>query len=178
MTTLQKATKTLATRNAKSLNRTHALALLFHACWWAAFFLRFRRQLLLYLVLALPSVLIQIFFERSSRPTWQASSVGAREVKSAGEDLEQKGLTEWMWDVLYWTWGCLVLVSILGDKAWWAWSIIPAYSIYLAVCLYSGTRQGFTSSTGSMEATDATGGISKRQAKAEKRGSRQVYSYR
>jgi len=24
-----------------------------------------------------------------------------------------------MWDVLYWGWGCVVLASLFGDKAWW-----------------------------------------------------------
>lgn len=58
-------------------------------------------------------------FERNSRPKYNG-----KELKSAGDDLEAKGLTEWMWDVVYWTWGCVVLAALVGD---WAW--------YLYVCL-------------------------------------------
>lgn len=70
-----------------------------------------------YIILSAPSLVIQLWFERIARPTLGPKG----EVKRSGEDLEAKGLTEWMWDVLYWTYGCLFLVTVFGDWAWWIW---------------------------------------------------------
>lgn len=42
------------------------------------------------------------------------------EVLKSGEDLEAKGLTEYMWDILYWTYGTLAFSAVIGDRAWWA----------------------------------------------------------
>ena len=96
-------------------------------------------------------------------------------MRRAGEDLGAKGLTEWMWDVLYWSWGCLGLVTVLGDRAWWAMLVVPLYSAWLAFSTYSGVRQGL----GGFGAADGGGGgqegQSKRQAKLEKRGQRVQY---
>jgi len=43
------------------------------------------------------------------------------ELRRAGEDLDAQGLTEFLWDVLYWTWGCLLFAAALGDWAWSLW---------------------------------------------------------
>lgn len=77
-----------------------------------------RRSFWAYLLLSFPSLLIQFWFERVGRPTY-VDGVNGKELKRAGEDLEAKGLTEWMWDVVYWSWGCIVLTTLLGDWAWW-----------------------------------------------------------
>lgn len=77
-----------------------------------------RRSFWAYLILSLPSLLIQFWFERIGRPTY-AEGPNGKELKRAGEDLEAKGLTEWMWDVVYWSWGCIVFTTLLGDWAWW-----------------------------------------------------------
>lgn len=63
-------------------------------------------------------------------------------MQKAGEDLEAKGLTEFLWDVLYWTWGCVVLAAVVGDRGWWAWGAVPGYSVYLAVGMYRGVTGG------------------------------------
>ena len=47
------------------------------------------------------------------------------ELKRAGEDLDAKGLTEWMWDIVYWTWGVITLAAIFGK---WAWYLAIAVS--------------------------------------------------
>lgn len=75
-----------------------------------------RRSLLPYFLLAGPSLIIEFWFERIGRPQYMDDG---RELRKAGEDLEAKGLTEWMWDVVYWTWGCVGLVAVFGDRAWW-----------------------------------------------------------
>ncbi|KAF2660275.1 hypothetical protein K491DRAFT_701673 [Lophiostoma macrostomum CBS 122681] len=168
----QKATKTLATRNTSRLNTTHLLTLSIHLFYWLLRFLLYPRSftsksLALYILFSGPSLLITLYFERLSRPTYTSSG----SVQRAGEDLDAPGLTEYMWDVTYWTWGCVVLAAVLGDWAWWAWGVIPVYAGWLAWGTYSGMRGGF--------AEDAAGvpqqAGSKRAAKMEKRGQKVQY---
>jgi hypothetical protein len=92
-------------------------------------------------------------------------------LKRAGEDLEAKGLTEYMWDVVYWTYGVVFFVAVTGDWAWWLWSVIPAYSVYAAWTTYTGMRGGYTDAAGVPQPEAA----SKRQAKMEKRGGKVAY---
>ena len=125
MTFPQKAAKTTARRNGQVLNRTHLIALAIHTTYLFLRVLVFRRSysrfsLLLYALLSSPALAIELFFERGSRPKYNAGTVG-NDLRSSGDDLNAKGLTESMWDVLYWTWVCTVLAAALGDWAWWAY---------------------------------------------------------
>lgn len=115
----QKAAKTTAKRNTEILKRTQLIALAVHGFYLLLRILLFRRSwtrgaIITYILLSLPSVVIQIVFERNSRPRYNGN-----ELKSSGEDLEAKGLTEWMWDILYWTWICIGLAAVFGDWAWY-----------------------------------------------------------
>lgn len=47
-------------------------------------------------------------------------------VLQTGSDLGQQGLTEYMFDVLYLTWGIQLLVAFTTVYAWW---------LYLLVCM-------------------------------------------
>ncbi|KAL6711515.1 hypothetical protein ACN47E_004449 [Coniothyrium glycines] len=166
----QKATKTLAASNTKRLNQTLYITLVVHAFFWLlrgllSFRTLTRRSLLLYLLLSAPQLLIQFYFERLSRPTHDAAGA----LKRAGEDLDAKGLTEYMWDVVYWTYGCIVLAGVLGDWAWWLWIVVPAYSVYAAWTTYTGMRGGFQDAAGVPQPEP-----SKRQAKMEKRGGQKM----
>lgn len=169
---IQKAVKSQAARNTATLNRTHSIALgvnlLFLLLKYA---LRRQRSFTLYLVLNAPALLIEFWFERVGRPTFVDG-----DLKRAGEDLEAKGLTEWMWDVTYWTWLCVGVVSLFGDWAWWLWSVLPLYSLYLAWTTYTGLRGGMGGVMGVANEQAASGAQvqSKRQAKLEKRGGQKV----
>jgi len=81
-------------------------------------------------LLSAPALLIEFWFEKGSRPTYapitEGFNAGPGELKRSGEDLDAKGLTEFLWDVLYWTWGCLALAGIVGDRAWSLW--VGSYS--------------------------------------------------
>jgi hypothetical protein len=115
---LQKAAKQLARANAAALNRTHAISLALHTLF-VLYRLLFRRgSWVKYLVLSLPSIVIELYLEHLGRPKYV--SPGGR-LKSAGEDLEAKGVTEYMWDIVYVTWGVLGLVGVAGEWAWWLW---------------------------------------------------------
>ncbi len=74
------------------------------------------RSLAVYLLLSLPSLILEYWLEKIGRPRYVNG-----ELRRSGEDLSQKGLTEYCWDVIYWTWGCVVLAALLGDWAWWLW---------------------------------------------------------
>jgi hypothetical protein len=114
----QQALKTQAARNAAILQRTHLIALGVHGFHLLLRFTFVRRSFWAYLLLSFPSLLLQFWFERVGRPTYIDGPNG-KELKRAGVDLEAKGLTEWMWDVVYWSWGCIVLTTLVGDWAWW-----------------------------------------------------------
>lgn len=175
----QKATKTLAAKNARTLNRTHLTTLGVHALYWLAFslFSSRSRSLYAYILLSLPSWAIELWLERIGRPTYVPET---GEVRRAGEDLEAQGLTEWMWDVLYWTWGCVGFAGVFGDWMWWAWVIVPAYSGWCAWGVWTGAR-GMMGGGGAGQGVDGgdgsaagRGGQSKRQAKMEKRGGQKM----
>ncbi|KAH7066560.1 hypothetical protein FB567DRAFT_261028 [Paraphoma chrysanthemicola] len=168
----QKATKTLAASNTARLNQTLYLTLFIHFLFWLLRALLFRssftrRSLVLYIIFSLPQLAIQGLFESQSRPKVDDSG----SIKRAGADLEAKGLTEYMWDIVYWSYGCIFFAALVGDKAWWLWSVIPAYSVYAAWGMYKGVSGGYTDAAGVPQPEAAT---SKRQAKMEKRGAQKV----
>ncbi|KAJ4356744.1 uncharacterized protein N0V89_004780 [Didymosphaeria variabile] len=169
----QKAVKTLAAANTRRLNQTLVATLVIHLFFWLFRALLFRssftrKSLLLYLVLASPQLLINFLFEKQSRPVNAADG----SIKRAGEDLEAKGLTEYLWDITYWTYGNLLLVTFLGDWAWIFWGMIPLYSVWLAWTTYTGMRGGGYQDAAGVPQPEA--GTSKRQAKLEKRGGQKV----
>ncbi|CAI6340846.1 unnamed protein product [Periconia digitata] len=169
----QKATKALAQSNTKRLNQTLLITLTLHTLFFLLRILirtpsSYRKTLLLYVFFSGPQLLINFLFERQSRPTYLADG----SIKRSGEDLDAKGLTEYLWDVTYWTYGCLVVVSLFGDWGWWFWAVVPVYSVYAAWGAYKGVRGGFTDAAGVPQPGAASG--SKRQAKMEKRGGQKV----
>ncbi|KAF2843239.1 hypothetical protein M501DRAFT_985364 [Patellaria atrata CBS 101060] len=183
----QKAAKTLAVRNTTTLNRTLVIAGSIHGLFILLRMLFFyrsftRRSLFLYVLLSFPALFIQFWFERMGRPVYlnmstgntELSAKGNKELKRSGEDLEARGLTEWMWDVFYWSYGCIGLAAIVGDYAWWLWTIIPLYSLWLAYTTFIGAKQGMAGLTGGADGDGTPTVGSKRQQKLEKRGGQKV----
>ncbi|KAF2858004.1 hypothetical protein K470DRAFT_272797 [Piedraia hortae CBS 480.64] len=159
----QKAAKSQAARNSATLNRTHLISLAIYTLFFLTHTLHFPRSLPKFITLTLPSLIIELLLERTGRPSYTPTGVA-----HPGADLEAKGLTEWMWDVLYWTWGVVVLVIVAGDWAWWFYVVVPVYTAYLGFAAYKGVRKGFGDLTGGAE------GRSKRQMKMERRGGQKV----
>ena len=123
------------------------------------------------MVFSVPPIAIEIWLERVGGPSISENG----DVRKAGEDLEAKGLTEYLWDVLYWSWTCIVLAGCFGDKAWWLWIAIPVYSIYLAFTTFGSMRQGMAGLSGAEQQNSAQAtGTSNRQKKMEKRGGQKV----
>ena len=171
---MQKAKKDLAARNAATLNRLHLISLGVHAFFLLVGRLFLKRSLLAWFLISLPSLGIEFWFERIARPTYVNEGNGI-ELKRAGEDLDAKGLTEWMWDVVYFTWGVVGVAALAGNWVWYLFIVVPLYSAWLAWTTFSGARQGLAGMGGSQAADGKSSGAqSKRQAKIEKRGGQRV----
>lgn len=126
---------------------------------------------LLYCLLSLPAFIIEFWFERIGRPVTTPNG----ELKMSGEDLEAKGLTDYMWDVLYWTWGCTITAAIFGNKAWYGWIVVPLYSVWLAWTTFGGLKEGMAGMAGrNSSGGTANGSTSNRQKKMEKRGGQKM----
>ncbi|CAI7663098.1 unnamed protein product [Penicillium pancosmium] len=168
----QKAAKSLAARNTALLTRTHLITITIHTIYLVLHFLINRpRSLKPYILLGAPTLIIEYYLDRIGRPRYSEDGTS---LKTAGEDLNATGLTEYMWDVLYWTQGCIVAVCIFNDRAWWLWVVVPIYSIYLAYTTVMGVKRGFAGMGGGAGAEGEGGEVplSKTQAKREKRGDR------
>ena len=167
---LQKAAKSLAVRNTSRLKQTHLITLAIHSAFLLLrFTLRTSLSLKRYALLSAPGVVIELYLERLGRPTYNPDG----SLRRAGDDLDAQGLTEFMWDVLYWTWINLTLVIIFGNLAWWLYLVVPSYAIYAAVTTASGLKSmlGGIAGAGGEAETQAQ---SKRQSKLEKRGGQRV----
>lgn len=61
---------------------------------------------------------------------YQLESVGTPKfdekgaVLKSGDDLGQSGLTEYMFDVIYLTWGIQLLVAFTTTYAWWLYLLV------------------------------------------------------
>ncbi|PLN81134.1 hypothetical protein BDW42DRAFT_169653 [Aspergillus taichungensis] len=172
----QKATKSLAARNASRLARTHMITLGLHLVFFLLHWTFNRpRSLKPYFFLAFPTLLIEAYLDRLGRPRHDPADGSLR---SPGEDLGAAGLTEYMWDILYWTWGCIGAVCLFGDRAWWLWIVVPLYSVWLAYTTVMGMKSGLAGmGGGGSNEGSAAAAESKRQKKMEKRGGQRM-SYR
>ena len=164
---MKKAAKSLAVRNAATLTRTHLISATLHSLFILLRFFLLSRSLTPYLILSAPALVLQFYLDRLGRPSYAADG----SLRRAGEDLEAKGLTEFMWDIVYWTWINIVLVIVFGDKAWWLYLVVPGYSVYLAATTVGGMK-GMLGGIGDGAAAPET--ESKRQKKMEKRGGQKV----
>ncbi|CAK7197443.1 hypothetical protein SEUCBS139899_000090 [Sporothrix eucalyptigena] len=134
----QKAKKDRAKSNAATLTNLHIGALIVNAVFllfWAVFR---SRSLLSWLLMSTPAFLCQFMIERAGRPRFDPQT-GA--LRSSGEDLAAAGLTEYMFDVVWVTWGVEVLVVLFGNKLWFLWAIVPAYGAYKGYGLLGSARQ-------------------------------------
>jgi hypothetical protein len=118
----QKARKDRAKSNISALNNLHTGTLTLNILFLLSTFVWRRRSLLLYTLFSIPSIVCEFILERTGRPSYVNGSL-----KSAGEDLAAEGLTEYMFDVIWVTWGCLVAVILFGNWGWLLWAVVPAY---------------------------------------------------
>ena len=174
----QKAAKQLAARNTTKLNQAHLISLgnnlFFLLMRLLVYRSTFKRNtLLLWVLLSFPAWVVELWLEKIGRPRYAENG----ELKKSGEDLEAKGLTDFIWDLMYWTWACIAAAATVGDKAWWMYAVVPVYSIWTAATTVMRMRKGMAGMAGqgddNSQRTDASGD-SKRQKKLEKRGGQKM----
>ena len=165
----KQAAKQLTVRNTARLKQTHLITLGIHGAFLLfAFVIRRSLSLKRYIILSIPGLFIEAYLHILATPSYGPDG----DIRSAGSDLSEKGLTEFMWDIVYWTWINLIAVMVLGNWAWWLYLVVPGYAIYAAVSTASGIKGMFSGMAGA----GGEGGEvqSKRQAKMEKRGGQKV----
>ncbi|KAF8268283.1 putative opsin [Lactarius quietus] len=89
---------------------------------------------------------------------------------SSGDDLNQPGMTEWMFDILYISWFAQVGASIVGEWFWWIYLVIPGFLVYKLWGFISPMVFGRSSALPEDEPKQE--GLSKRQEKLKKRSER------
>ncbi|ODQ68349.1 DUF788-domain-containing protein [Nadsonia fulvescens var. elongata DSM 6958] len=118
-----------------------------------------------FLILSIPALIIQYQFHRIAKPTYDDRGA----LISAGEDLSQGGINEWLLDIIYMTWICDVLTIIIGRNwVWFLYLAIPGYALFK---IYNTFLKGRISRDNTVpEVPESIEPVkSKRQAKLEKR---------
>lgn len=131
-----------------------------------------------YLILSIPSWVVEYILEKTGRPVYKLNEVkGYPMLVSAGEDLRQQGLTEYMFDVFYLTMGCDIFMCILGSNyCWWLLALIPMYAAYKLASLWLGMRAKQANASQQMRMSGNNEPVkSKRQQKLEARQKKARY---
>jgi SRP-independent targeting protein 2/TMEM208 len=167
---MQKAAKSLASRNTFILRRNHLITVALHLLFLLfQILLVHRRSWPFYLTFCGPAIAIEIYLDVIGRPEYSHDGF----LRRPGQDLDAQGLTEYMWDVVYWTWINIPLVLLFGNNAWWLYLVVPAYTIYLAVTTVGGLKAMLSPPQDDGDAT-TTGSESKRQQKLGKRAQQRM----
>jgi len=118
----------------------------------------------------IPSTFIARYLYKIGEPKRSPSG----ELISPGEDLNQSGVTEWAFDIIYVTWACQIGSAIFGERFWWLAAVIPLYALYKIWTSFLGPYLGFGRSSSPADAAEETAPqqTSKRQEKLKKRSER------
>jgi len=131
---------------------------------------RTRSHLTLYILTSLPSLFLTLQLYIMGAPRYSPSGA----LTSAGDDLSQAGLTQYMQDVVYVTWTAQ-LFGLIWSKGWWLYAIIPAYAGYRLFGVASpyifGNKKGspVADARAQAQAAASKDGLSKRQQKMQAR---------
>jgi len=122
----QKARKDRAKSNAEALKNLHLGTLIVNTWFVLANIIFKRRSLWLYVLLSIPAFICEYILETTGRPKYDAST---KALKTAGEDLNASGLTEYMWDIIWVTWASVVAVIFFGNGGWILWLAVPVFAV-------------------------------------------------
>ncbi|KAI1854694.1 hypothetical protein JX265_002332 [Neoarthrinium moseri] len=131
----QKARKDRAKSNAEALKNLHLGTLIVNSLFVLLNLLFRRRSLLLYVVLSIPAFVCEYILESTGRPKYDGHTL-----KTAGEDLSAPGLTEYMWDIVWVTWACVLAVGFFGNWGWFLWAVVPVFAVIKGWGLLSAAR--------------------------------------
>ncbi|RLV93148.1 Late endosome and vacuole interface protein 10 [Spathaspora sp. JA1] len=169
------SSKKLATANTKTLNQLHMISAGVNVLVILAIFILHRpASFLPWLLLSIPSFVLQYNLESSGRPQYVKEKGYDKLVKSGQDIHQQGGLFEYFFDVVYLTWLFDLLMIIFGsNKVWWGYLIIPGFACFKLYGIVSPflkkSQPQQQAAPATEEATTSTSGKSKRQQKLEAR---------
>jgi hypothetical protein len=160
----QKAKKDRAKNNASTLNNLHIGTLSVNTIFLLFCLLIKRRSLLAYLLFSIPCFVAEYVLESTGRPKYDPTT---KALKSSGEDLAAAGLTEYMFDIIWVTWFCLISVIVIGNWGWIIWAVVPVYAAYKGYGLL-GMARGMMggAQSGQMPAEEQAAAGNRRQRRA------------
>lgn len=112
----QKARKELAKNNARWIRNLHLRSLLINVVFIIVALYYRRASVALYTVSSLIAAACHYGLYATGSPSYVNG-----QLKSSGDDLDAEGLMQYMWDVIWVTWGTYVTVMIFGNWGWWLW---------------------------------------------------------
>lgn len=133
----QKARKVKASANTEALRNLHLGTLIVNTLFVLSTLLFKRRSLLLYVLLSTPAFICEYILESTGRPKYDAET---KALRTAGEDLNAPGLTEYMWDTIWVTWATVVAVIFFGNGAWFLWAAVPIFVVVKGWGLLSAAK--------------------------------------
>lgn len=155
------AAKKLAQANAEALKQLHLSSIVIFSVTLCLNWL-FQRPLLRFLVLSSPAIVTEYILEKTCRPTYSG-----RQLDRPGQDANQGGLTEYLFDVIYLTWICAIFSVLIGPKAWYLYLSAPVFAGYKVWGLVKSGKQLFSGPEPEENKTEPQ--LSKRQQKLSRR---------
>lgn len=170
------SSKKTAAANAKTLQELHIISAVVNLLVWIGLFLLGRpASKWKYFVLSVPAFASEFVLEKSGRPVHTSDPVtGLKRLVKSGDDIKGPGLFEYMFDCIYITWLCDLLMLVFGsNKVWFLYLVVPGYVAYKVSSLarsFMGKSSKSSQAPESKADSQAAPAKSKRQAKMEQRG--------
>lgn len=171
--------KKTASANSRTLKELHVISLVINVLVLLSLFVTHRpASKWVYVVFSIPAFGCQYVLEKSGRPVYSFDSMtGLSKLVRSGDDIKGPGLFEYMFDCIYVTWICDILMIICNsNKVWILFLVVPgflAFKITSVAKSFMGSKAAVPVESSGKEAPEAASGKSKRQTKLEQRGQRQ-----
>lgn len=174
------SSKRIATRNSQILKDLHSISLLINFLALIGLFVLHRPESKWkFFIFSLPAFACELVLERNGRPLYSKdSATSLAKLLRSGDDIRGPGLFEYMFDCVYITWVCDILMILLGsNKVWIIFLLIPMFLVYKITSIvksFMGSKSSAQSVKPSGIATDeVAAGKSKRQTKLAERERKQ-----
>lgn len=127
------SSKKTATANTRTLRELHLISLGINLLTLISLFVVKRPvSKWAYAVFSIPAIGCQYTLEKSGRPVYSTDLVTQqKKLIRSGDDIKGPGLFEYMFDCIYITWFCDLLMVALGtNKVWFLYLVIPSFIAY------------------------------------------------
>lgn len=172
--------KKQAAQNKKSLTEIHRITWISYAIFFISnFYFNRPKSSKLFILTAFPVFGSLFIIEKTGRPKEDSKGVIIR----PGADLHQEGLTEYLFDIIYFTVGINFLTVLFNSgKPWWFYWAVPIFAGYKLYSLFKAGKEMFGGGAKSgqqvNEFQNKEAEKSKRQQKREARGDKPKMKYR